>query len=100
MRMFTTQHDRPFRLILYWNQSQPSGSSCIGRECRLTVAREFLLHFWHGLTPFSMLTARSSPANIFLARLFSLRRVLIGFALIGSFLFQFSVAWMRKLPMR
>ena len=65
-------------------------------ECRLTVAREFLLHFWHGLTPFSMLTARSSPANIFLARLFSLRRVLIGFALIGSFLFQFSVAWMLR----
>src|ERR1035441_10929589 len=32
MRMFTTQHDRPFRLTLYWNQSLPSGSSCIGRE--------------------------------------------------------------------
>ena len=32
MRMFTTQHDRPFRLILYWNQSLPSGSSCIGKE--------------------------------------------------------------------
>ena len=30
--MFTTQHDRPFRLILSWNQSLPSGSSCVGRE--------------------------------------------------------------------
>jgi hypothetical protein len=34
--MFTTQHDRPFRLILYWNQTPPSGSSCIGREWNLT----------------------------------------------------------------
>src|ERR1035437_7653910 len=36
MRMFTTQHDRPFRLILYWNQTPPSGSSCVGRESSLT----------------------------------------------------------------
>jgi hypothetical protein len=40
-----------------------------------------------------MVNTRSSPAYLSLARLFSKRRVLIGFALIGSILFQFGVAW-------
>src|ERR1022692_883325 len=43
MRMFTSQHDRPFRLILYWNQSQPSGSSCVGRE--LTLLRRGIAQY-------------------------------------------------------
>ena len=40
-----------------------------------------------------MVNTRSSPAYLSLARLFSRRRILIGLALIGSILVQFSVAW-------
>jgi hypothetical protein len=43
-----------------------------------------------------MVIASSSPSNLSLARLFSLRRVLIYFAIIGSLVFQFSVAWMLR----
>jgi hypothetical protein len=43
-----------------------------------------------------MVTASPSPSNLSFARLFSLRRVLIYFAVIGSLVFQFSVAWMLR----
>jgi hypothetical protein len=42
------------------------------------------------------MTASLSPSSLSLSRLFSLRRVLIGLAVIGSILFQFRVAWMLR----
>ncbi len=41
-----------------------------------------------------MATVISSPLNLSFSRLFSQRRVLIGLAVIGSLLLQFSMAWM------
>jgi hypothetical protein len=43
-----------------------------------------------------MATVSSSPSNLSIPRIFSLRRVLIGFAVIASLLLHFSVAWMLR----
>jgi hypothetical protein len=43
-----------------------------------------------------MATLSSSPSNLSFPRIFSLRRVLIGFAVITSLLLHFNVAWMLR----
>jgi hypothetical protein len=43
-----------------------------------------------------MVTASPLPSNLALSRIFSLRRILIGLAVIASLLLQFNVAWMLR----
>jgi len=68
-----------------------------GKNGGPSIAGWLLLPCWHDVPlPLSTMNALSLPANPSWLRLPSLRRLLIGLALIGSFLSQFSVAWMLR----